>query len=96
MRERAKRDVYTTLRWLAGASYLDGATSTRLPIATLYVCIDTLIAGLDRALPFRFLHDKDGVLHENSAGFAHGESTLTGCVGAVGRVGNQDTRTQHS
>lgn len=78
-----KLDVYITLRWLAGASYLDIATSTRLPISTMYVRIDRMIHIIDSTLPLSFPCGIDEVLNNNSDGFSRGRSPLKGCVGAL-------------
>lgn len=82
VQDRIKLDVYATLRWLARASYLYIATSTSLPVETLYRRIDATITLIYRALPLCFLHKENEKMIQNSNGFARGKSPLTGCIGA--------------
>lgn len=73
-----------TLRWLAGASYLDLAQSHQQSISSVYFHIDRTVAAMDSVLQIRFPYDDERWLSESSYKFSrHGRSPLTGCCAAI-------------
>lgn len=81
--DRLRLDVFMTLRYLAGASYLDIAAVTRVPISSIYKRIDETLASIDRCLSISFPSDDEDQLKSISQGFSRGRSPLKGCVGAM-------------
>lgn len=81
---RVELDVFITIRWLAGASYLDLLAVTGLPTSTLYLRIDVMLSMMDSALKLSFNYKDIDLLQEQSEGFSrNGRSPLRGCVGAL-------------
>lgn len=80
--ERVILEVYITLRWIAGASYLDISASKRI-IAMICERIYNMMLVLDRTLPLKFTNGYLFVLSEKIIGFARGLSPLMGFIAGV-------------
>jgi len=74
----------TTIRWLAGGSYLDISMAHHLPASTTFRYIKETIDDLNSILSIKFPHGNDIELSSISDGFTRdGRSPIHGCCGAL-------------
>lgn len=81
--KRERIYVFITLRYVAGASYLDISSMTRLPISSICARVDDTLADIDRCFSILFPLSDSVQLDFMSEGFTLGRSQIKGCVGAM-------------